>query len=51
MTTIFLSIAIVLLSALGLAVGVLFGREPIKGSCGGLACQQGGGCEGCPNNR
>ena len=44
MTTVILSILIVLLSAGGLAVGLLFGRAPIKGSCGGLACKNGMGC-------
>lgn len=29
--------AILMLVVVGMAVGVLFGRAPIKGSCGGLA--------------
>lgn len=36
------------LSILGLALGVIFGRAPIRGSCGGLACHKGLGCAGCP---
>jgi uncharacterized protein len=51
MTTIILSIVIVLMSALGLAVGILFGRAPIKGSCGGLACLKDAGCDGCSRTR
>ncbi|MGI9408900.1 MAG: hypothetical protein ACR2OV_02420 [Hyphomicrobiaceae bacterium] len=51
MATIILSIVIVLLAAGGLAVGLLFGRAPIKGSCGGLACRNDTGCEGCSRHR
>jgi hypothetical protein len=36
MTTLFASFVIMLMVVAGMAVGVLFGREPIKGSCGGL---------------
>ncbi|MCR8725533.1 (Na+)-NQR maturation NqrM [Frigidibacter sp. ROC022] len=35
------------LTFLGLSLGVLFGRPPIKGSCGGLACVPGAACAGC----
>lgn len=38
-----LSLLIILLAIGGLAVGVLLGRPPIRGSCGGVGC---GGC-GC----
>ncbi len=31
----------------GLALGQVFGRPAIKGSCGGLACVRGTRCEGC----
>ena len=38
METIILAIVLMLAAIGGLAVGVLFGRPPIKGSCGGLNC-------------
>jgi len=34
----------------GLGLGVLFGRAPIKGSCGGLSCMPGVDCIACPNH-
>jgi hypothetical protein len=37
MTTFFVALAVVLVLVAGMAVGVLMGREPIKGSCGGIA--------------
>ena len=37
------------LAALGLGLGVLLGRRPIEGSCGGVAT--GGGCEFCGDKR
>ncbi len=43
--------AIVLLSVGGLALGVIFGREPLRGSCGGLSCIPGTDCAGCPRHR
>lgn len=37
---------IFLLAVTGLAVGVLAGREPLRGSCGGAACTRcRGNCE------
>ena len=47
MATLFMSTVIILLSVAGLAIGLLFGRPPIKGSCGGLACLKETRCEGC----
>ena len=44
LVTLGLSFAVIGLVILGMAVGVIAGREPIKGSCGGLS---GGGCELC----
>lgn len=41
------TLAILLLSIAGLAIGVMAGRPPIKGSCGGLSCVKGGACAGC----
>lgn len=45
MATILLSILIALLAFAGMAVGLMFKREPIKGSCGGMGAMMGG--EGC----
>jgi len=36
MTTLVLSFLIMLLVVAGMAVGVIFGRKPITGSCGGM---------------
>lgn len=36
MTTVLLAFLIMLLLVAGMAVGVLFGRKPIAGSCGGM---------------
>lgn len=50
MTLFLLSFAVIGLAILGLAVGILLGRGPLKGSCGGNAviklcplCRPGGG--------
>ncbi len=48
MATLILSFTIVLLAIGGLALGVMAGRKPLKGSCGGLACA-GLSCRTCPN--
>ncbi len=50
MTTFLLTFAIILLAFAGLALGVILGRAPIKGSCGGLACIPGADCAACPNH-
>ena len=47
MATVILSIVIVVLSVMGLAVGLFFGRPPIRGSCGGLACRNDTNCDAC----
>lgn len=43
-TTLLLSFAIILAVVAMMAIGVIRGRAPIRGSCGGL---NGGGCELC----
>jgi len=37
MTTLLLAFGAMLTIIVGMAVGVLFGRQPIKGSCGGMS--------------
>lgn len=37
MTTLILAFALIALIITGMAVGVLFGRKPIAGSCGGMS--------------
>lgn len=37
MTTFIVALIVVLLLVGGMAIGVIMGREPIKGSCGGMA--------------
>lgn len=47
MATFLLSFIVIAAAAGALALGVLAGRPPIKGSCGGAAC--GGACATCPS--
>lgn len=47
METFILTFIILLLAIIGLAIGIMTGREPIKGSCGGLACVKGIDCGIC----
>ncbi len=44
LTTLALSFLVIVLAILAMGIGVMAGREPIKGSCGGL---NGGPCELC----
>jgi hypothetical protein len=44
MSTMIASFVLILLAVAAMAVGVLFGRTPIRGSCGGVG---GGGCAAC----
>ena len=45
--TLFLSFVVVALAVTAMAIGVMAGRAPIKGSCGGVGS---GGCELCSGN-
>lgn len=51
MTLFFFSFGFIVLAGLGLGIGVLAGRSPIKGSCGGVSCGVPGGCAGCPKTQ
>lgn len=52
MTTVLLSIGLFLLLFAAMAVGIMLGREPIKGSCGGMAALGlKSGCEICGGDR
>jgi len=46
-TTLLITFAVMLSVIAAMSVGVMNGRKPIKGSCGGL---NGGGCELCSGN-
>lgn len=46
-----LVLAVFLLAAGGLAVGLALGRGPAQGSCGGMSCLKDYDCEACPNRR
>ena len=43
LSTFFLALGLVLLLIAGMSIGVIFGRKPISGSCGGVGNQIGGG--------
>ena len=50
-TTLFLAFGLMLLIVVGMALGVMFGRQPIKGSCGGMgALGINAECEICGGN-
>ena len=44
LTTLMLSFLVIVLAILAMGIGVIAGREPIRGSCGGV---NGGRCELC----
>lgn len=46
LNTFLLALGLVLLLIAGMSIGVIFGRKPISGSCGGVGNQIGGG-SGC----
>jgi hypothetical protein len=46
--TLILTFAVLLAAIAGMAIGVMNGRKPISGSCGGL---NGGRCELCSGGR
>lgn len=50
MTLFLFSFAVIALAGLGLAIGAMAGRGPIKGSCGGRSCGVPGGCAACPKH-
>lgn len=43
MTVLFISFAVIVLAVVAMSIGVLAGRSPIRGSCGGV----GGCCGAC----
>lgn len=45
------ALTIFALAIAGLAVGVMAGRKPIEGSCGGVACLKNIECATCPNKK
>lgn len=47
MVTLLLSFVAIALVFGALSIGVIMGRKPIQGSCGGLSNQQGGSCDVC----
>ena len=49
MIEIVMGVVIFLLAALGLGIGLLLTGRPPQTACGGMACQKGGRCAGCPN--
>lgn len=52
MTTLILAFVVIALIITGMAVGVLFGRKPIAGSCGGMsAIGMVSDCDICGGNK
>lgn len=51
METVLFTVIVILLAMGGMAIGIIAGRAPIKGSCGGLACVKGVDCGICKGRR
>ena len=47
MGTFILTFAIIALAMVGLAVGAILGKHPLKGSCGNVYSIKGADCAGC----
>lgn len=48
MSVFLVTFCVMLLAVIGMAVGVIFGRQPIAGSCGGLNnVDESGNCQSC----
>jgi uncharacterized protein len=47
MQTFLFSLFFILISVAGLAVGILFRREPLRGGCGSVSCLKGAACGAC----
>lgn len=50
MTTLFFTLAFFLLTTAAMAIGVLAGRKPIQGSCGGMSAMLDSDCPVCGGN-
>lgn len=49
MITFVFTLCVIILALAGLSLGMMLGRAPMKGSCGGLSCIPSADCAGCPN--
>lgn len=48
MSEVLLTLLIIVVAAVGMGLGLLTGRGPVKTSCGAAACLGQGACEVCP---
>lgn len=46
-----ITLAVFVAAFVALSLGLLFGRGPIRGSCGGLACIPGTSCATCTRRK